>query len=138
MKAPSFRTVFITILLVTLSLFCFDGCQSAYKPFAATVLTADRAFDGWADYVVWQRKQPGYDAAALADKETKVRVVYSQWQSANEAVYKAQQEYAVGTAAGKTNYQNALSAAAAASGNLIDLILSLVPPDRAAKLKGTP
>lgn len=122
------------LLLFALSL--LTACQSTYKPFAASVLTADKAFDSWCDYVVWQKRQAGYDAVKLASQETRVRAMYLNWQTANEAVYNAQKAYAAGNSNGKSALQSSLAAAAAASGNVIDLVLQFLPADRAAKLKG--
>lgn len=135
------RTALPFVALVALVAFLFgQGCGTAtiYKTTGVVTVTGDRAADAWADYVVWQKRQPDYDAPKLASQEAQARVAYTRWQASLETVYAARTAYKLGLETNGDALNAALTAAQAASDQLINLVLTFLPADRAAQLKTTP
>jgi len=126
------------LLCLPLSLgLLLSGCSgpAGYKAAAVTVTTAEHASDAWLDYYVVAKKLPGADLNKLAVQNSQAEKAWKDYQLAMESVYSTRLAVASGT---KTDADLAatLKASQDAAGAVVRLVLNLLPPERATKLKG--
>lgn len=135
--ATTFKLGLIVALCGVAASASLTGCKTPYQAAGVVVVTADRAADGWADYVVWTKHHPPYDTNTLARQEMEVRGATLKYQSAMDAVYFAR---TAATTSGDTNAppEAVLLASQRASASLVNLILSFLPVERAKTLNTAP
>lgn len=128
-----FRLGLLVALLSVAASATLTGCKTPYQAAGVVVVTADRAADGWADYVVWTKHHPPYNTNTLARQEMEVRGATLKYQASMDALYFSRR---AALASGDTNNttEAVLLESQRASDALVNLILSFLPTDRATAL----
>ena len=119
-------------LLVAIGL--LSGCGTLFKTTATVAITAERASDAWLDYVVVAKRQPGADVASLNTQDARVADMWAKYQRAMDAVYFARKSYVAGTDTPE-KLKATVDAAARASGEFVQLVIALLPTEKAKALK---
>ena len=117
------------LLALLLSLVAVTGCQNLYKTTATVAVTAERASDGWLDYYVWAKKQPGADLAKLEAQDARVAAAWRDYQNAMETVYVVRKAVAQGVLPGNSIEEH-IQAASVAANALVQLVFQFLPPDK--------
>lgn len=131
--ANTFKLGLIVALCGVAASASLTGCKTPYQAAGVVVVTADRAADGWADYVVWTKYHPPYDTNTLARQEMEVRAATTKYQAAMDSLYWARK---TALASGDTNAtpEAVLLQSQRAADSLVNLILTFLPVDRATAL----
>lgn len=135
--ANTFKLGLIVALIGVAASATLTGCKTPYQAAGVVVVTADRAADGWADYVVITKHNPPYDTNTLARQEMEVRDATLKYQAAMDTLYFTRKS---ALAAGDTNAttEAVLLQSQLASDALVKLIISFLPVDRVQTLNTAP
>lgn len=126
------------LFLLACALPMFTGCgTTSYKAAAVSTVTAEHASDAWLDYYVAAKKLPGADLVGLAAQDFEAEKAWRAYQDAMETVYHTRLAVKAGQAE-PADLDKVLIASQSAAQAVVRIVLRLLPPERAAKLKGSP
>ncbi len=127
---PLILTLLLLCCLASIPLWSGSGCMTAthedivFKATATTTLTAQTAYSAYLDYALATN--------ASEEEQARVKAAYDAFYTTVQIERKAVAAFKSGV---ETNSLNmALAAVTSSSADVINLILMLLPPERAAKL----